>query len=325
MADRPRLLSGIKPTGMPHIGNYFGAIRQWIDLQDAYDCYIFIADLHGLNQIYNPDELRGNILEITKTYIAAGLDPQRVTIFQQSALSAHAELAWIFNCITSMGQLERAHAYKDALAKGKPINVGLFDYPVLMAADILLYKAAVVPVGKDQQQHVEITVDIAQRFNHLFGETFPLPKAVILEEAAVLPGLDGRKMSKSYNNVIGLFDSAEVLKKKIMSIVTDSKGPEEPKDPDTCTIFALHRLVSTEQLPELEQRYRAGQISYKESKEILLENMQHFLAPIQAKKIELDANPGYIFEVLAEGNQRAASIANATLQEVKEKTGLLLS
>ena len=324
MSAKPRLLSGIKPTGAPHIGNYFGAIQQWVGFQDEYDCYLFIADLHGLNQIYNPEELRSNIVEITKTYLACGLDPERVTIFQQSALSAHAELAWMFNCITSMGQLERAHAYKDALAKKKPINVGLFDYPVLMAADILLYKPALVPVGSDQQQHIEITNDIAQRFNHLFGETFPLPEAMVLKDTAIVPGLDGRKMSKSYNNIIGIFDSAEVLKKKVMSIVTDSKAPDEPKDPDTCTVFAYHRLVSRSQLGELEQRYRKGTISYKESKELLLASLLSFLAPIQAKKAELDSNPQAVLNVLKAGNEKAALIANQTLQEVKEKTGLLL-
>ena len=223
-----------------------------------------------------------------------------------------------------MGQLERAHAYKDALAKKKPINVGLFDYPVLMAADILLYKPALVPVGSDQQQHIEITNDIAQRFNHLFGETFPLPEAMVLKDTAIVPGLDGRKMSKSYNNIIGIFDSAEVLKKKVMSIVTDSKAPDEPKDPDTCTVFAYHRLVSRSQLGELEQRYRKGTISYKESKELLLASLLSFLAPIQAKKAELDANPQAVLNVLKAGNEKAALIANQTLQEVKEKTGLLL-
>lgn len=322
MSTKPRLLSGIKPTGDIHIGNYFGAIKQFIELQDQYESYVFIADLHALNQLYDPKEMARLIKEVATAYLAVGLDPEKVTLFRQSELPEHSELCWILNCITSMGLLERAHAYKDALAKGKPINMGLFDYPVLMAADILLYKPAVVPVGHDQEQHVEMTVDIAGRFNHLFGETFPMPKALTLTQTGVVPGLDGRKMSKSYGNVIGLFDPAEVVKKKAMSIVTDSKAPDEPKDPDTCNIFALHRLFSQDILPELEQRYREGKISYKESKELLAERINLFLDPIRRKKLELDANPNYISQVLAAGKERAVAVARPTLQEVKQKVGL---
>lgn len=321
---KPRLLSGIKPTGNIHLGNYFGAMRQFLRLQDEYECYIFIADLHALNQIHNPAELSQNILEVAKAYLAVGLDPQKVTLFRQSSLPSHSELCWIFNSITSMGLLERAHAYKDAVAKGeKSIMVGLFDYPVLMAADILLYKPAVVPVGEDQQQHVEMAEDIAQRFNHLFGEVFPIPKGIIDPEMKTVMGLDGRKMSKSYGNVIGLFEDAESLRKKVMSIKTDSRTPEEPKDPDSCTVFAFHKLLTPEPaLSELARRYREGGISYKESKELLYESLMNFLGPIQAKKAELDANPEYVRQVLAEGCTKAAAIADRTLEEVKKAVGL---
>ena len=221
-----RLVSGIKPTGSLHIGNYFGAMRQMLDLAGQYDAYIFIADLHAFNQVQDPAAMRANILDVLAAYLAIGLDPSSVTLFQQSAVPQHAELNVILNAITSMGLLERSHAYKDALANGKVSNVGLFDYPVLMAADILLYDPEVVPVGRDQQQHLEITADLAGRFNHLFGPQFQIPKALIQEGVATIPGLDGRKMSKSYGNTIGLFEPEETLRKKVMSITTDSKRPD---------------------------------------------------------------------------------------------------
>jgi tryptophanyl-tRNA synthetase len=321
---KPRLLSGIKPTGNIHLGNYFGVMRQFLRLQDEYDCYLFIADLHALNQIHNPGELSANILEVAKAYLAIGLDPAKVTLFRQSELPAHAELCWIFNSITSMGLIERAHAYKDALAKGeKSIMVGLFDYPVLMAADILLYKPAVVPIGEDQQQHIEMMEDIAQRFNHLYGEILTIPKGIHEPNVPTVIGLDGRKMSKSYANVIGLFDDEETLRKKVMSIKTDSRTPEEPKDPDTCTVFAFHKLLTPEPaLSDLATRYKAGGISYKESKELLFESLMALMRPIQAKKAELDTNPEYVKQVLAEGRTKAAVISDQTLQEVKTAVGL---
>ena len=321
--NQQRLLSGIKPTGDIHLGNYFGAMRQWVQMQNTHETLVAVVDLHALVQVHNAEVLSRTIGEVTKAYLAVGLDPEKVTIFQQSSVPAHAELTWIFNCISSMGMLERGHAYKDAVAKDKSVNVGLFDYPVLMAADILLYKPTVVPVGKDQQQHVEIAIDIAQRFNHLFGDTFPLPKAVILEETAVVPGIDGRKMSKSYANVIGLFDSPELIRKKVMSIITDSKRPEEPKETEGDTLFALHGLLSSVQLPDLKRRYAEGRIGYKESKDILAENIITFLAPIQEKKRELDGDPQFVARVLEAGRVKAAKIADETLRQVKERVGLV--
>lgn len=316
------LVSGIQPTGAVHIGNYFGALAQWLELQEQYQSYLFIADLHALNQIHDRERLAANIQEAIKTYLAIGLDPEKVVLFRQSEVPAHTELCWILNCITSLGTLERAHAYKDALANSKAPNVGLFDYPVLMAADILLYKPEVVPVGPDQKQHVEIAADLAQRFNHLFGQTFVVPQVLLRRESPIIPGLDGRKMSKSYANTIGLFDAPELIQKKVMSIPTDSSRPEDPKDPENDHIFALHRLFSTDQLPELEQRYHQGGIGYKESKEILLSNINTFLKPIQERYQQLERKPDYLAEVLEAGRKKAALVAEATLAEVKTRVGL---
>lgn len=318
-----RLLSGVKPTGEIHIGNYFGAMRQFLELQDEYESYIFIADYHALNQIQDPKELKANTLEIAKAYLAIGLNPEKVTLFKQSDISAVTELAWIFNCITPMAELERAHAYKDAKAKGQPVNMGLFDYPILMAADILLYKSDAVPVGQDQKQHLEMAQDTAKKFNRLFGDTFKIPRELILKDAAVVPGLDGQKMSKSHKNTIGLFDEPRAVIKKVRSIKTDSRGASDPKDPKTCNVFALHRLFSDkEENKKLEERYRAGEISYKESKDLLAEHINRFLAPIRTKKAELDMNPAYVTDVLEQGQIKANALAVKTLAEVKEKIGV---
>jgi tryptophanyl-tRNA synthetase len=317
-----RLVSGVKPTGDIHIGNYFGAMRQFLELAEEYDSFIFIADLHGLNQVHDAKQLSQGALDIAKTFLAIGLDPKKVTLFRQSDVPAVAELCWIFNSITPLSMLQLAHAYKDAKAKGTPINMGLFDYPVLMAADILLYNADVVPVGQDQQQHIEMTREIAKIFNHTYGKTFKLPEGYISNDVAVVKGLDGRKMSKSYGNTIGLFDSEAVLKKKVMSIVTDSRSPSEPKDPETCNIFSLHKLFSEHMLKELRKRYVEGGISYKESKELLFENMNSFLVPIREKKEKLDKDPAYVQKVLREGKERAEAVAEKTIAEVRKKVGL---
>ncbi len=316
-----RLLTGIKPTGDIHIGNYFGAMRQLLDFQDDYESFIFVADYHALNQIQSGVKLNQNALEVTKAYIAIGLDPKKVTLFRQSDVPEHAELCWIFNTITPMATLELAHAYKDAVAHDRPANVGLFDYPVLMAADILMYDPAIVPVGSDQRQHVEIAREIARKFNNTFGETFLEPKEMIRDEVAVVSGTDGQKMSKSYKNTIGLFDTPEDTKKACMSIVTDSRGQTDPKDPDTCNVFALHKLFSVAVLEDLHARYLTGTISYKESKEILAENINAFLSPMREKKRELDENPEYVLSVLEEGRQKASARAKSKMKEVRAKCG----
>src|SRR3989344_3374825 len=237
MNDAKILLSGVKPTGRPHIGNYFGAMKQFVDLQNDYECFFMIADYHALNFVQNGKEMKGLILDLALDYLAIGIDPVKSTIFQQSAISEHTELSWIFEAITTVPYLERAHAFKDAESRGKEVSVGTFNYPMLMAADILLYDPDVVPVGQDQKQHIEITRDTAEKFNRIFGETFKLPDALILAQVAIVPGMDGRKMSKSYGNTIPLFATDEEIEKAVMSIVTDSSG-ERPEN-----VYAIHALL----------------------------------------------------------------------------------
>jgi tryptophanyl-tRNA synthetase len=318
-----RLVTGIRPTGDIHLGNYFAAVKPTIELQESYECYIFVADLHALNQVSDPAKLSSSILEITKAYLAAGLNPEKVCLFQQSALP-HPELAWLVGAQVGVGVLERAHAFKDSVANGSDVNFGLFSYPVLMAADILMYQAEVVPVGKDQQQHVEFARDWAQRFNNLYGQTFALPQAIHPAGIDTVPGIDGRKMSKRYDNVIGLFDSPEVLEKKIMRITTDSKLPEEPKDAAD-TIAQLMVLVSN---PEDSQAfltaYTSGGMGYREAKEKLLQAVKVFLAPMQEAKRDLDGREDYVREVLKQGAARAQEVANQTIQEAKRNLGLLV-
>lgn len=321
MAIKERLVTGIKPTGDIHVGNYFGTMQQLLSLQEGYDPYVFVADFHALNQVQDAKALGDTSLEIAKAYLAVGLDPEKVTLFRQSDVPQHAELCWIFNTFTPMATLELAHAYKDALANNKPANVGLFDYPILMAADILMYDAKIVPVGNDQRQHIEIAREVARDFNRIFGETFVEPKERIQNDVAVVPGTDGRKMSKSYKNTIGLFETEEATKKAAMSVVTDSRAADEPKDPDTCNIFALHRLFSTAMLPDIDRRYREGAISYKESKELLAENINAFLRPIREKKRELDENPAYVLDILERGAAKASKLARAKMNDVRKKTG----
>lgn len=318
-----RLVSGIQATGDIHLGNYVGMVRQAVALQASHEAYLFVADLHALNTVHDPEKLRRNTLEIVKAYLALGVDPEKTALFRQSDVPAHAILSVILSSSTGHGLLERAHAYKDAMAKGKAINAGTFYYPVLMAADILLYKPEKVPVGSDQQQHLEMTREIAERFNATYGETFPLPEAEIMKESATIPGLDGRKMSKSYENVIGLFDAPDLIRDKVARITTDSRRPEEPKDPSTDTIFAIYKEVAgAEHIAELKHRYEQGGIGYKEAKDHLAEALLAYLAPIQARKAELDANEDQVREIMSRGAQRAGAIATETLEEVYTKIGV---
>lgn len=316
------LLSGVKPTGRAHIGNYFGALRQFVDLQDTYQSHIFVANYHALTTVRDAEKLRNYTLDIVLDYLAIGLDPQKTTIFLQSDVPEVTELAWIFNCITTMPYLSRAHAFKDAEAKSKEVNVGTFDYPLLMAADILIQDADVVPTGADQKQHIEIARDTAEKFNNMFGNTFKVPEPLILEKVKTVPGTDGRKMSKSYGNTIPLFGTDEEIKKTVMSIVTDSKTPAEPKDPETCNIFALHKLFSGDQIADLEKRYRGGGMGYKESKEILIERIIGFIAPLRARREELAKDKNQVLQILKNGGEIARSAAKAKMLEVKTKVGL---
>jgi tryptophanyl-tRNA synthetase len=327
MADSAKkvLLSGVKPTGRPHIGNYFGAMRQFVDYQNNYESFIFIPDLHALISVQNKEELAQNIIDVAIDYLAIGLDPERITLYKQSDVPAHAELAWIFNCLATMPYLMRAHAFKDAEAKNKEISVGVFDYPMLMAADILLYSPDVVPVGQDQKQHVEITRDMARKFNDTFGQTFKEPKEIILDDVKIVPGTDGQKMSKSYNNTIPLFATDKEIKKAVMSIPTDSKAIEEPKDPEQDKIFALHKLFAPQgDLVTLHERYAKGGIGYKESKEILIKNISEFIAPLRAKREEIAKDKERVLEILRSGGEKARAIADAKMEEVREKIGVKL-
>lgn len=308
------MLSGIQPSGKPHIGNYFGAMKQFVELQDIYDSYIFIADYHALHSLQNPKEMRENILGILFDYLAIGLDPKKVTLFKQSDISEHTELSWIFETITSMPYLMRAHAFKDAEAKNKEIDVGTFNYPMLMASDILMYSPDIVPVGADQKQHVEIARDTAEKFNRIFGDTFKLPEHKIIENVAIVPGLDGRKMSKSYNNTIPLFAEYEDIRKCVMKIVTDSSG-DFPVN-----VFAIHKLLRDEK--ELKEIYESKAGKYKEIKELLIEDLEKFIAPMRNRRKEIEKDPSLAIEILKQGGIKAKLIANKKMEEIREKIGV---
>ncbi len=308
------LISGVKPTGRPHIGNYFGAMKQFVDMINEYESYVFIADYHALNFIQDKKEMTENIVDLMIDYMAIGLDPEKVVLFKQSDVQAHTELAWVFDTITTMPYLMRAHAFKDAEAKNKEISVGTFNYPVLMAADILLYGADIVPVGHDQKQHVEITRDIAQKFNNTFGETFKMPQEKIISEVATVPGVDGRKMSKSYGNTIPLFAEYEDLKKIVMSIVTDSTG-DVPKN-----VYEIHKLIRTEE--ELKNIYEENKGKYKILKEILLEDLEKFIAPLREKRKEITKDRNKVLQLLKEGGEKANKVASQKIKEVREKIGV---
>ncbi len=320
------LLSGVKPTGRPHVGNYFGAMKQFVELQDEYSTFVFIANYHALTSSHlqrNPEKLEEYTNDLVLDYLAIGIDPGKVTLFLQSDVPEIAELAWIFECIMTVPYLMRGHAYKDAIAKGKEVGAGVLNYPMLMAADILIQDADVVPVGKDQKQHIEFARDVAGKFNNLYGETFKLPEPLILDDMKTVPGIDGQKMSKSYNNTIPLFGNDEEIKKAVMSIVTDSKTPDDKKDPNEDNIFALHKLFSKEQLSDLEKRYRDGGIGYKESKDILLENIISFITPMREKREELLKDKDKVMKILKNGGEIARSRAKEKMIEVKKKVGLL--
>lgn len=322
---KKRLLSGVKPSGIIHIGNYFGAIKQFVDLQNEYDSFVFIADFHAITTIQNKEVLSQNILNVTMDYLACGLDPKKVCLFKQSDLPEVTELTWYFNCLTTVPYLERATAYKDAKAKSKEANVGLFDYPILMAADILIQDADIVPVGSDQKQHVEYARDTAQKFNNAFGETFKLPSALILQEVAVVPGIDGRKMSKSYGNIIPLFGTNEEVRKAVMSIVTDSKSPSEPKNPEECNIFAIHKLfLTSDELENLKKRYLDGGLGYKESKDMLYEEIISFISPMREKREYYENHLDEVKNILKDGGQKAKNNILEKMKIIRNNVGVNL-
>jgi tryptophanyl-tRNA synthetase len=316
------LLSGVKPTGRPHIGNYFGAMKQFVDLLNTgkYDCYFFIADYHGLNLIQNANEMRENIIELAIDYMAIGLDPKKCVLFKQSDISAHTELAWIFDTITTMPYLMRAHAYKDAEAKDKEISVGTFNYPMLMAADILLYDTDVVPVGQDQKQHVEYARDTAQKFNRIFGETFRVPEPFILEDVKVVPGIDGRKMSKSYGNDINLFATDDEIQKAVMSIVTDSNSTGSAGIPTN--VYAIHELIRDKNY--LDKLYTEKQGRYKDLKDALVKDLQNFIRPLRDAREKIAKDRKKIIKILEKGAKQARKKADVTLEKAKKNIGVTL-
>jgi tryptophanyl-tRNA synthetase len=310
------LLSGIQPSGDMHIGNYFGAIKQFVDMQDEFESYIFVADLHALTTLQDAAVLRQNIFNITATYLACGLDPKKVCLFQQSSIGGElSEMTWIFNCITTMPYLERAVAYKDKIANGKEATVGLFDYPMLMSSDILMQNPDVVPVGADQKQHIEFARDTAEKFNRIWGEEFKMPEPLILEATGIVPGLDGRKMSKSYGNTIPLFATDAEIEKAVMSIVTDSSG-DVPQN-----VYAIHKLFKTE--AELAPLYEAHKGKYKALKDALAKDIQEFVAPMRDKYNELQAKPELVYDVLRAGGDTVKARAELKMSAIKKAVGLL--
>lgn len=318
-----RYLSGIQPSGDFHIGNYFGMMKRMIELQNDYELFAFIVDFHALTSVTDPTKLRLGTQNAILDWLALGLNPDQAIFWIQSDVPEVTELAWILSCVTPHGLLERAHSYKDKVSKGLIANLGLFTYPVLMAADILIYQANKVPVGKDQKQHVEMARDIAIKFNNHYGETFIIPEAEINEDVAVVPGIDGQKMSKSYNNYIEIFAPENIIKKKVMSIVTDSKEIEESKDSNKCNVFALYKLFAQEsEITELNQRYIQGGIGYGEAKKMLLEKILNYFAPYQNKRIELAKNTDKLNKIMQKGAEKARDIATPTLELVKKRIGL---
>jgi tryptophanyl-tRNA synthetase len=307
-----RLLTGLQPSGALHIGNYLGALKPFADMYGKYESFLMVADYHALTSLRKPDELRQNIREVVRSYVAAGVDPKKATIFQQSRVQEHTELAWIFECLVTVPFLELSHAYKDKLAKGLEANAGLFNYPMLMAADILLYDTDFVPVGADQRQHIEYAREAAAKFNNAYGQTFKEPEGLISDTIATIPGTDGKKMSKSYGNTIPLFGSKDEIAKAVMSIVTDSTG-ERPEN-----VYAIHALFQTKD--KLDSLYAEKKGKYKDLKEALVEDIETLVAPMRAKYDSIsDAD---VLDILKEGSHRAREFASAKMRDVCEKVGV---
>ncbi|MBL7106462.1 MAG: tryptophan--tRNA ligase [Phycisphaerae bacterium] len=318
-----RVLSGIQPSGRLHIGNFFGAMRQHLELQKEHDGFYFIADYHALTSNPSAEDIASRTLDVAMDYLALGLDPEKTVFWRQSDVPEVTELCWLLSCITPMGLLQRCTSYKDKVAQGMSANHGLFAYPVLQAADILIFDSELVPVGADQKQHIEVTRDIAQRFNNSYGEILVLPKEHIIDSVAVVVGIDGRKMSKSYDNTIELFESEKSVKKKIMRIVTDSTPVEEPKNPSRCSIFALLKLFcDKDEIADWQRRYLEGGMGYGEAKKALVGKVIEYFGPYRAKRAELQEDTDYVRKVLADGAERARAVAAKTLSKVRYAVGL---
>jgi tryptophanyl-tRNA synthetase len=318
-----RILSGIQPSGVLHIGNYFGMMRPAIALQAEGEAFYFIAEYHALTSVRDPEALRENSRRVALDFLACGLDPERAALFRQSEVPQVTELAWILSTVAPMGLLERAHSYKDKLARGMAATVGLFNYPVLMAADILIYDSDIVPVGKDQKQHIEITRDLAVKMNETFGQIFKLPEPRIQAATEVVPGIDGQKMSKSYGNNIDIFGDEKETRTRIMSIVTDSTPVEAPKDPSRSTIFQLYSLfASKDQIAEMRERFQKGGTGYGDFKKQLFEKLWEYFAPMRKRREEILADKSYIDNVLGRGARRANEVADEVMKRVRDAVGL---
>ncbi len=317
-----RILTGIQPSGDPHLGNYFGYFKQNIDLLGEEENLLMIADYHALTTVHNPENLRSYRQNIVLDFLACGFDPGKGTLFFQSYVPEHAELSWILSCVTPMGLLERAVSYKDKVQQGLEANVGLFTYPVLQAADILIYRADTVPVGKDQIQHVEIANDIAKKFNNRYGKDLLVPPDPrVIKDMAVVPGTDGQKMSKSYGNVIPIFADEKTVKKAIMGIVTDSKDVADPKDPATCVVYQLHSLLlNAGEKKALAEKYRAGGLGYGDAKKMLLDTFFDYFGPMRDRRAKLKDSE--VQQVVTEGSRRARQIAQETMEVVRKAVGL---
>ncbi|MBQ2620232.1 MAG: tryptophan--tRNA ligase [Thermoguttaceae bacterium] len=319
-----RVLSGIQPTGKIHWGNYFGAIRQFINLQSTPDqAYYFVANLHALTTIRDKAVLEENTLGVVLDFLALGLDPNKATLFVQSEVPEVSQLCWLLLTVTPMGLLERCHAYKEKKANGLTADAGLFNYPILMAADIIIYDSDLVPVGEDQLQHIEVARDVAARFNHLFGETFVLPKGYVLDNSAKVPGTDGQKMSKSYNNTIQVFEEQKQLRKKIMRIQTDSRPMEEPKNPDECPLFQLYQLFGDEQgIAELREIYAKGGFGYGMVKGLVADAAEKVFGPARERRAEWASKPKEVREILDAGAANARKKAKEVLLRAQENCGI---
>jgi len=323
-SEKPVVLSGIQPSGNLHLGNYFGAMQQYLEfIGKGYRCFYFLANYHALTSLRDRDRLLHLTQGAAIDYLALGLDPERCAIYRQSDLHEVCELEWILTTVTPMGLLERAHAYKDKVAQGIPADHGLFAYPVLQAADILIVRANFVPVGQDQKQHVEMTRDIAQYFNSSYGEVLTLPEPYIPEAVAVVPGRDGQKMSKSYNNTIELFASEKEIRRQIWSIVTDSATVAEPKDPDRSTLYAVLKLFCTpEEQAEWADRFRRGGLGYSEVKQAIFDHFMERFGPARARRKELQGQPDYVEEVLRRGAEQARAMARPLVRDVRDAVGI---